>query len=220
MYQQPTIDDPRWQNPANEPEDESATHAVASSWQRNPQGQAGEAPTEPLGDHSPVARNASPSPAPYIPDPRPVAPRYYSPLPDGAALPPMQGQVPLQQGQQQGVWAHQRVAYQRAQRWNMTLGRIMEYLWFALAVLEVLLALRFFLRVLGANAYNAFVQTILGVTNPMIAPFATAFANPSSHGHVLEVTTLLAIVIYGLIGIAAIRLVWLALYRDPSRKQG
>ncbi|HEY8756991.1 MAG TPA: YggT family protein [Candidatus Limnocylindria bacterium] len=65
-------------------------------------------------------------------------------------------------------------------------------------VVEVLLLIRFVLKLLGANADQALVSLIYGVTDPLIAPFRGIFAQPSGTP-VVEVATLLAIVFFVLL---------------------
>jgi uncharacterized protein YggT (Ycf19 family) len=65
-------------------------------------------------------------------------------------------------------------------------------------VIEVLLLIRFVLKLLGANADQALVSLIYGVTDPLIAPFRGIFAQPSGTP-VVEIATLLAIVFFVLL---------------------
>jgi len=65
-------------------------------------------------------------------------------------------------------------------------------------VVEVLLLIRFVLKLLAANADQALVSLIYGVTDPLIAPFRGIFAQPSGTP-VVEIATLLAIVFFVLL---------------------
>jgi|GEM_PF-1933569 hypothetical protein len=203
MYQQQhTIDELDRQNIASPRAGDLATPAMSPSSPASQQ-PAANSPTVPLTNDLTAVRSAASQSEPYMPS------SYYPP---GSAVPASSAPPSLPEQRRISY----RTTYSRVQRWNAMLSRIMDYLWFALAVLEVLLALRFFLRILAANPFNTFVRAVFGVTHPLIEPFATAFTNPASRGHVLELTTLLAIVIYGLIGIAIIRLLWLTFYRNPD----
>ena len=44
---------------------------------------------------------------------------------------------------------------------------------------------------------------------PFVAPFSNLFANPGSSGSVLELTTLVAIVVYALVAWLVARVIWL-----------
>jgi len=82
------------------------------------------------------------------------------------------------------------------------------YLIFGL--IEALLAIRFVLKALGANADAGFAQLIYGVTSPLVAPFVGLFGTPqAANGAVLEVHTLIALVIYALVAWLLVRGAWL-----------
>jgi uncharacterized protein YggT (Ycf19 family) len=65
-------------------------------------------------------------------------------------------------------------------------------------VIEVLLLIRFVLKLLAANADQALVALIYGVTDPLIAPFRGIFAQPTGTP-VIEIATLLSIVFFVLV---------------------
>jgi YGGT family len=72
--------------------------------------------------------------------------------------------------------------------------------YFVLAVLEVILALRFLFRLLGANEGSGFVAFLYGLSHVFVAPFNGIF-NDQTIGNVsvFEVSTLIAMVLYALI---------------------
>ena len=62
-------------------------------------------------------------------------------------------------------------------------------------VLEVLLLIRFFLKLLGANAEQGLVSTINALTDPLVAPFRGVFSQPAGTP-VIEIAALLAIIFF------------------------
>ena len=52
-----------------------------------------------------------------------------------------------------------------------TLAQFVRVMWYLLGVLEALMAIRFLLALLGANANNGFAALIYGVTGLFVAPF-------------------------------------------------
>jgi hypothetical protein len=72
--------------------------------------------------------------------------------------------------------------------------------YFILGVLEVILALRFIFRLLGANQGSGFVAFLYTLSHVFVAPFNGIF-NDQAIGNVsvFEVSTLVAMVIYALI---------------------
>jgi len=81
-----------------------------------------------------------------------------------------------------------------------------QIVWYILGILEVLLAFRFVLKLLGANPAAGFTSFIYGVTQPFAAPFLTVFRITRVEGSVFEWTTLLAMIVYWLIAIAIAKL--------------
>lgn len=69
------------------------------------------------------------------------------------------------------------------------------------SVLEIVLVLRLFFRLLGANTENSFITVLYGLSHFFVSPFNGIF-NDQTLGNrsVLEVSTLIAIVLYALIG--------------------
>ncbi|HET7078231.1 MAG TPA: hypothetical protein VFM49_12365 [Chloroflexia bacterium] len=94
--------------------------------------------------------------------------------------------------------------------------------WFLVAVLEVLLAIRFVLLLAGANEGAGFAQLIYGVTSPFVAPFAGLFGSnltyPGAAGTgVFAPETLVAMVVYALIGFAIVKIAQLMLGTNQTR---
>lgn len=88
-----------------------------------------------------------------------------------------------------------------------------QLVWLFLGILEVLIALRIGLKLIGANSDSPIVALIYGFTNLFLFPFAGMTATPSADGMVLELSSFFAMVIYALIAWAVERIIWLAFYR-------
>jgi YggT family protein len=76
--------------------------------------------------------------------------------------------------------------------------QIMWIAWAILGLLEILLGLRFFLKLISANPDSGFGSLIYGMSGVFIAPFAGLVATPVFNGTVLEITTLIAMAVYAL----------------------
>jgi hypothetical protein len=90
-----------------------------------------------------------------------------------------------------------------------------QLVWLFLGILEALLALRFGLKLIGANPESPIAVFIYGFTNLFLFPFAGLTGAPSAGGMVLEFSTVIAMLVYGLIGWGIERVIWLIFYR-PS----
>jgi len=83
----------------------------------------------------------------------------------------------------------------------------------AFGVLEVLIALRIGLLLIGANTASPVVALIYGITALFLAPFVGLIGSPTFGSFVLEISSLFAMAIYALIGWGIDRVVWLIFYR-------
>ena len=81
-----------------------------------------------------------------------------------------------------------------------------QLVWYVLSILEVLLAFRFVLKLLGANPGAGFSSFIYGLTWPFTAPFLAVFSKTTIQGSIFEWTTILAMFVYWLLAIAIVRL--------------
>jgi len=81
-----------------------------------------------------------------------------------------------------------------------------QIVWYLLSLLEVLLAFRFVLKLMGANPGAGFTSFIYGLTWPFTAPFLAVFQKTTVLGSIFEWTTLLAMLVYWLIALAIVRL--------------
>jgi hypothetical protein len=78
---------------------------------------------------------------------------------------------------------------------------------FVAGIVNVLIALRFVLRLLGASTQSAFVNAIYAVSAPLVAPFHGIFGDSALKASYFETAALVAIVVYALIAWGLIVLV-------------
>lgn len=75
-------------------------------------------------------------------------------------------------------------------------------IWLVLGIFEILLAFRFFLKLLGANPDSGFTEFVYTVSGPLAAPFRGIFSTPTAEGDittsVFETSTLVAMIVYAL----------------------
>lgn len=87
--------------------------------------------------------------------------------------------------------------------------------WYVTGVIIALLALRLVLQLLGANEGNAFVDLVYGLSGIFAQPFFGMFSYEPSYGvSYFEVSTLVAILIYALLGWGIARLFTLGSHRE------
>ena len=86
-------------------------------------------------------------------------------------------------------------------------------IWLVFGVLEVLIALRIGLLLVGANPDSPVVAMIYSITSLFLIPFVGLIGSPTFGNLVLEVSSMFAMLIYALIAWVIDRLVWLVFYR-------
>lgn len=128
------------------------------------------------------------SPMEDIPMRRPARMPAQSPMPE----------TPLQADPEiENVEARQ----EEARTVRFAIGKLSDFVqWFVL-VLEVMLAIRFVLKLIGADPGNVFAGFLFALTDIVLYPFMTIIPNPSVHPpyESIELTTLIGMVIYYLI---------------------
>ena len=88
-----------------------------------------------------------------------------------------------------------------------------QLVWLFLGILEVMLALRIGLKLIGANPSSPIAVFIYSFTSFFLLPFTGLTGTPTAGGMVLEISSVIAMVVYALIGWALERIIWLIFYR-------
>jgi len=119
--------------------------------------------------------------------------------------------------EQPGYAATEQVRRDVAAERRLRLALVTQIIWAILGVLEILLGLRFALKVIAANPDSGFAAFIYGITKPFLAPFAALVGTPKSGGMVFEVTTLIAMAVYALFVWIVVRVILIAATRPTAR---
>jgi hypothetical protein len=91
-----------------------------------------------------------------------------------------------------------------------------QLIWLLFGILLALIALRIGLKLIGANPDSLIVAMIYGFTSLFLWPFTGLIGSPTAGNMVLELSSMFAMLVYGLIAWAAERTVWLVFYRPRS----
>lgn len=97
-----------------------------------------------------------------------------------------------------------------------TIFRTYQVIWYILGVIEVLLAFRVVLKMLGANPNSSFVNLVYLISDPLALPFSGIFRVGVSQGAVFEWSTLVAMAVYALVAFGIIQLMQLAKPTTPQ----
>jgi hypothetical protein len=94
-----------------------------------------------------------------------------------------------------------------------TLRRIIGLTQLAFGVLDGLIGLRFMLKLMAANPANPFASLVYFVTSPFLWMFEGLTRTPSFEGIQIEFFSLIAIVVYALLGWVIVQLLWILFAR-------
>jgi uncharacterized protein YggT (Ycf19 family) len=92
--------------------------------------------------------------------------------------------------------------------------RAAQVVYLVFGVIEVLIAVRVILRLLDANPDAGFTSLIYNLSYPFVALFLGVFPPAQSRGNVLELSSLLAILVYALIAFGIVRVIQIMARRN------
>ncbi|GAB1420265.1 hypothetical protein MASR2M15_03550 [Anaerolineales bacterium] len=104
---------------------------------------------------------------------------------------------------------------------SVFVSRVTRFLWFLIAVIVGLIAIRLFLGLIAANPQNDFVRAIVGFTDIFVAPFIGIVGAPGigDGGSYLDTAALFAMAVYLLGGWALISLFRIVFASSRSSRQ-
>lgn len=94
--------------------------------------------------------------------------------------------------------------------------RAMDFIYLVFGVIDGLLVIRLVLKLLGANTTAAFTQWVYNVTDFFLAPFHNVLPAIGTNSSVLEMSVIVAILVYALVAYALARLVAIIFFRDVT----
>jgi YggT family protein len=119
--------------------------------------------------------------------------------------------------QQPGYAATEQVIRDVAAERRLGLFQITRIMWTSLAILEVLLGLRFMLKLIGANPESGFSWLIYGITGLFVKPFTDLVSTWYTGDTIIEVTTLIAMAVYVLFFWGVVRVTRIIADRPSAR---
>jgi hypothetical protein len=98
---------------------------------------------------------------------------------------------------------HQKKAESR----KSVIYRIHQFIWYVLWVIEVILAIRIVLKLLGASTESIFVTFVYGLSQPLVEPFYRMFPDTIVQKTVFEWSAITASFVYALGAYALVKLI-------------
>jgi uncharacterized protein YggT (Ycf19 family) len=96
------------------------------------------------------------------------------------------------------------------------LSKVSQFIWLIFVGIEALIGIRVILMLIGANPANTFTAFVYQLSELFLWPFRNIVANPAFQNSVLEITSIIAMIVYPLIGWAIVQLIWVLFYRAPT----
>jgi hypothetical protein len=94
------------------------------------------------------------------------------------------------------------------------LYRISQFIWLIAGMLETLLGLRVFLKLIGANPEAGFSRMVYGLSELFVWPFNSLTVTPVYGNMALDINTMIAMVIYAILALIVVQGIWLVLFRN------
>jgi hypothetical protein len=91
-----------------------------------------------------------------------------------------------------------------------------QVIWLLLGLLEAAIALRVIFKLIAVNGANPFAALLYSATGLFVAPFASLIGAPAAGGMVLEISSIIAMIVYLLIAWAIERIVYVLFYRQQG----
>lgn len=88
---------------------------------------------------------------------------------------------------------------------------------FVFGAIEILIAMRFVLLLLGANAETGFVSFVYNLSAIFMAPFNAVLQTQTAEGATFEWSALVALAVYALLGWGAVQLIYAVSPRRSSQ---
>lgn len=97
-------------------------------------------------------------------------------------------------------------------------SKVGQLVWLFFGLLEALIGFRIILKLIAANPNNWFTNFVYQLSNVFLWPFQNIVSNPSFQNSVIEITSMIAILVYAFIAWALVRIIWLVFYRRSTSR--
>ena len=92
-----------------------------------------------------------------------------------------------------------------------------QLVWLAVGIIQVAIGLRVIMKLIAANPDNGFASFVYSFASVFLAPFFGLTGSPSGGGMVLEIPSLIAMLVYGVLGWLIVRVLFPLLTRPATR---
>jgi hypothetical protein len=112
---------------------------------------------------------------------------------------------------------HQKIVEDVGARRRQNINRLEQFIWLMFGILEALIGLRFFLKLIAANPASPFAKLVYDFTDLFMWPFASLTISPSAGGMVLETSAIIAMIVYAMSAWVLVSIVHILFARSQAR---
>lgn len=112
---------------------------------------------------------------------------------------------------------HERVVADVGAERAAGVSKLTGFIWLLTGMLEILLGLRFLLKLIAANPQTPFVDLVYSLSAPFLWPFFGITGTPAANNMVFETPTLIAMLVYALLAWIVVKVIRLAMTPTTSR---
>lgn len=127
---------------------------------------------------------------------------------------------PIDRHEHVRVSAHheEHVVHDASAEQRQILTRVTQLIWLVAAIVEVLILVRVFLKLIAANPASPFAALVYGLSDLFLFPFFGLTVTPTiGNGMVLEIPSIIAMLVYFFLFWILVKVVWL-LFEQPSAR--
>lgn len=118
----------------------------------------------------------------------------------------------------EGVEREERVVENVGAERRAMVNKVTNFIWLLAGILEALIGLRFLLKLIAANPNAPFVSLVYRATDLFLWPFAGITVTPAANGMVLEISSLIAMLVYAIAFWVIVRLIYITVSPTSSRR--
>ncbi len=112
---------------------------------------------------------------------------------------------------------HQKIVEDVGARRRQNINRLEQFIWLMFGILEALIGLRFFLKLIAANPASPFARLVYDFTDLFMWPFASLTISPSVGEMVLETSAIIAMIVYAMLAWVLVSIVHILFVRSQAR---
>ena len=112
----------------------------------------------------------------------------------------------------------ERVVHDVGAEERQALNKATQFIWLVAGLVEAMIAMRVFLKLIAANPNSTFANLVYGITDLLLWPFVGLTGTPTANGMVLEIPSLIAMVVFAVAFYVLVKLMWLIFEQPRARR--